>query len=62
MQNQQQKRQKKIQGKTRKAIRRVSPATASGEKLPAVALFRERNTMLGKRVKSKLTIPDNVHV
>ena len=29
--------------------------TASGEKLPAVLLFKERNHLLGKRVESKLT-------
>jgi len=63
MQNQQQKRQKKSsEGRLQRLITRASPAIDSGEKLPAVVLFKERNTILGKRVKGKLhvTIPDIV--
>lgn len=37
-------------------------ATASGEKLPAVIVFKERGGKLGTRVKSKLKIPENVRV
>ena len=57
---------KTIRGKTTKAEKKgftvALAATASGEKLPAAILFKEKNGVLGKRVKSKLTIPGNVCV
>ena len=60
------KGQKTIRGKTTKADKKgftvALAATASGEKLPAVILFKERAGVLGKRVKSKLTVPNNVRV
>ena len=37
-------------------------ATASGEKLPATILFKEKNGILGRRVNNKLSIPNNVCV
>ena len=60
------KGQKTIRRKTTKADKKgftvALAATASGEKLPAVILFKERAGVLGKRVKSKLTVPNNVRV
>ena len=37
-------------------------ATAAGEKLPAVIVFKERKGVLGERVRQKIHIPSNVHV
>ena len=37
-------------------------ATAAGAKLPAVIIFKERNEILGERIKKKLNIPSNVRV
>ena len=37
-------------------------ATASGQKLPAVIIFKERNGILGERIKKGLSIPSNVRV
>ena len=37
-------------------------ATASRQKLPAVISFKERNRILGKRIKKGLSIPSNVRV
>lgn len=37
-------------------------ATASGRKLPAVIVFKERGGSLGECVKRKLSIPSNVRV
>ena len=38
-------------------------ATADGQKLPAVIIFKERGGVFGVRVRSKLMIvPSNVHV
>ena len=37
-------------------------ATADGQKLPAVIIFKEKGGTLGVRVKSKLKVPANVRV
>ena len=37
-------------------------ASASGEKLPAVIIFKEKNGVLGPRITKKLIIPSNVQV
>ena len=37
-------------------------ATAAGAKLPAVIIFKERNGILGERIKKKMNIPSNVRV
>ena len=37
-------------------------ATAEGQKLPAVIIFKEKGGSLGVRVKSKLKVPANVRV
>ena len=37
-------------------------ATAAGEKLPAVIVFKERKGVLGERVRRKIHIPSNVRV
>ena len=37
-------------------------ATADGQKLPAVIIFKERGGVFGVRVRSKLKVPTNVRV
>ena len=57
---------KTTRGKTTKAEKKgftvALAAIALGEKLPATILFKEKNGILGRRVRSKLSIPNNVCV